>query len=794
MHQRSDRTASLAATPGLAGLLTRVGRRLRTAVWYHGLGTIAAAVSLWLLFSFLADWGLHVPPAVRLFHFAVLLALPVFFAWRGLVRPFRSVPGPDGLAVLVEREHPDLHELLVSAAQLQRIPADDPFGGDPVLRQRVLAAAEERATSLDLARVVDDRPPKKRLAAGLASVAVVAILFALNGELAGIFFDRMVGGSRPWPQRTQLLVDVGIVGESAQVTRGPGRIEVRLARGGDVPIIVTAEGEVPEDVTLRFDDGQELVLASGGSKHFRHTLRSCQEDLAFHVTGGDDLDGEPTVSVVVLQPPDVSGLAVRVEPPAYSGLEPSLVYDRDVEVLAGSRLVVHVLPDPADAIGNARVLPEDRVVALAPAPYPLPPGGSDAGVDPDGADAAPRTAPGLSFELDALASLRYRIELTDDTGLSNPDPGLFAVRVVEDRPPDLLVLSPGRADFETVRSGVLSLRVRAEDDFGLGAFSWSATPFLQEEVPRVGASLDLVPLPREETSADAPGAPRAAHRALARARIEVAELAPPGTTLAEGQQYTLTFEASDNRLPEASTTTSSAVRVRIVTADDLLRRVQDRLARARLTTDGLADLQREKRTRVEELLESLKSDSPLEGGDALALQSALAGQRRVQGDAEALTRELASITETVLYARLDEKAGPLLERLDRALATVADRRFHPEVWRALVAARQEAPVGSPGVAAHLVDILALALEISEEHATGAAAALDRAQSGVGMADVLDALVEAAELQTETLARLEDLLERLAEWDNFQSVLTLTRDILDRQKDLLNQLKTYASDR
>ena len=51
---------------------------------------------------------------------------------------------------------------------------------------------------------------------------------------------------------------------------------------------------------------------------------------------GDDRDGLPRVGVTVLDPPDVTGLAVRVEPPAYSGLEPVLRFDRDVEVLAGS--------------------------------------------------------------------------------------------------------------------------------------------------------------------------------------------------------------------------------------------------------------------------------------------------------------------------------------------------------------------------------------------------------------------------------------------------------------------------
>ena len=42
-------------------------------------------------------------------------------------------------------------------------------------------------------------------------------------------------------------------------------------------------------------------------------------------------------------------------------------------------------------------------------------------------------------------------------------------------------------------------------------------------------------------------------------------------------------------------------------------------------------------------------------------------------------------------------------------------------------------------------------------------------------------------------QLDALTTRLGEWDNFQSVLTLTRDILNRQKNLTERTRKFAEE-
>jgi hypothetical protein len=250
--------------------------------------------------------------------------------------------------------------------------------------------------------------------------------------------------------------------------------------------------------------------------------------------------------------------------------------------------------------------------------------------------------------------------------------------------------------------------------------------------------------------------------------------------------------AADNRQPEAREGRSAAVRVRIVSPDEYLRRLQDRLGRARATASALGELQRTKERRVLELLSSLQSDALLPGDAGDELFAASTGERRVEGDARALSRELCSALEGVLYSRIDERAGPLLDRLDALLAE-SDRIFDGEIWKSL-AAEERAGAGAPsGLADRLLAIAALALEISEVDAPAATAALVRAQQATDLTRIHAEISAAEASQKAVVLKVEKLLEMLAEWDNYQSILSLTRDILNGQKNLSERTREYAKE-
>ncbi len=474
---------------------------------------------------------------------------------------------------------------------------------------------------------------------------------------------------------------------------------------------------------------------------------------------------------------------MAIRPPEYSGLPETIVFNRDVEVLAGSQLTVYVLPFPPDAVGNVRLLPDDIVRPLLPALYPN---------DPDLGD-ADLARQGLTFDHLAEKSIGFRIELVEASGLANPDPGLFRIQVVEDRPPEIHVLAPSRTEFEIVRGGAIPLRARGEDDFGLVSMHWRVLPVGAESdgdlpEPVLAGDFALHDIERIEDR------PRSGHAALGVLRLEADALGTPTTPLAVDQRYVFELIARDNSRPEPNEGRTLPIRARVVTPEELLRRMQERLARARMDALRLSDLQRKKRQRVEELLDSLAGDDSPQADETVAMAAALSGQRRVLGDAQALAHDLAAVAEDILYARLDEKAGALLSFYDARMAEVSELAFQAATWRDLAAAADQGKLGAAGFARNLIALVGLALEISEDHVRAAVVALDEAERALEAPARREALARAAELQSLSHARIEDLLEELAEWDNFQNILALTRDILNRQKALRERTQRYASEK
>lgn len=785
MQQDPAQEAPLSQTPRVDRLLGQLRSALRSSVVGYGLGTWLLVLSAWLLFAFVADWGLRVPSPVRIGHGLILLALALFCFWRNLLRPLWAIPKRRGLALLFERSQPDLEQLLSSAIQFQT----QAGSGNPILIQRVLQRAEEAAGSLESSLVLSKQPMLRRLFKGLAAAALLVLAGLLQPMHTEIFFNRMFGGEMNWPRRTRLSLDLpGLEPVQAELddAQGPGLLRLRVARGTDIPVLIRAEGQVPDLVQLHFEGGRSLELKRTGQNVFRTMLSSCQEDISFYATGGDDLEGRPRVEVVVLQPPDIQGIAIHIQPPAYTGEPEVIVRNSDVEVPSGSQVRVHASTFPKDASGRARLLPQDEFLALQRGPLPsLPVGPAPGGAEPVAEE-------GLYFDYLALDSASYQLLLEDKSGLTNPDPGLFQIKVIEDEAPEILVLSPARSDLEIVMGGVIPLRARFQDDFGVQAASWRIRPAqvdAAESTYRAG-EFSLRQVPRGDTSLGD------ARLVIGNAILEVLEIGTSEAPVALDQRYILEFLASDSREPNANSSQSLPIRARVVTPESLIRRMQERLAQAGREARKLSALQTEKRRRVEELVETFEglSDGDLQdAGEGAALAAALAGQRRVLGDAQELSRSLARVTEDILFARLDDGADLLLNFHLRQLEDAGDVGFQSEPWRAMAEAALANELGPEGFGRNLVLLVDLALSISDEEVQEASLALDQAERALDMSTRIDALAQASELQTGALAKMDLLLEKLAEWDNFQNVLALMRDILNRQKNLLERTEQYATE-
>ncbi|MEZ5979936.1 MAG: hypothetical protein R3F34_17230 [Planctomycetota bacterium] len=749
-------------TPRLAALLRDLRARLVRATLVDATGRLLLVVGAWVGLSFLLDWSLDLPRAVRVVLFVGLLATISVTVLRRLVRGLRGVPDDAALAVVAERGAEHGEDLLVSAVQFQ----SDGGGTSELerdMRGSVLRRAEALAASVDVRALVDARGPARRFGSGFL-VAAAAAVPLLVSPLADEFLARFLGGATPWPQRTYLSLEVV---SGAVVEQDGEDFVLTVPRGGDVALAVHAEGEVPRTVEIRGEDALPQVLLPDRNGVFRAVLRSVTASDRFVVRGGDDRDGSPSARIVVVDPPDLASLVLEVVPPPYTGLETRRVVNTGTTALRGSVVRIYAATRPTDAGAVLQLLPTDR--SLEP----------ERVAPPDDLVATLGDAPVLFHELVLDESLRLRFELTDDRGLSSPDPGLFALDVVEDRAPEIVRLVPTRSDVETSAVGVVRAVLTLRDDFGLSRVAYVVRNGTDGPVVRQG---ELEPSPISDAVST---------EWSATVRLDVADCLASGE--GEGSQLAIEFLAYDTAEPPQEGRDTS-LRVRVLGGDELLRRVKDRLAKARVQASRLSERVLDSRRRIEELADIVDAAGVSTGEEASGLRTMLASARRTQSDGQALLRELTGVCELVLYARLDDKAGGLLEALDREFAGQRSRSFEAEPWRKLVAAQARSPLATEGFGSHLVSIAALGLDLVDGPLERSASALDAATSAQDANELLEGLIAASSAHTEALELVEKLLERLSEWDNYQSVLTLTRDLLERQKALSERTKRFASDR
>lgn len=771
-------TTARVETPLLNALLRRLRGSLSRGVLLHGVGTVLAAGAAWLLFMYAADRLLRLPAPVRILHLAVLAGGTLYLLRRSLFQHVRALPGRPELAMLAERavDRDRRQDLFVSAVQLDgSVPADSPAAE---LVRDVAARAEALAASVDLRRVTDGRGPRRRMATALVALAAATAGLSAEPAMARIFAARMLGANVAWPRATTLEVSVPDDAPGLEVRRPDQEtILVRAARGSDVPLIVTALGDKPEFVTVTFESGTSIEVGPSGPGQYRTLLPSLQESTSLTVVGGDDDRGVPKIVVEVLQPPDIAGLAFVIEPPAYAGLPIRTESETKVSVLAGSRVTVHVKTDPADATGIARTFPDDQVRELESVPFPR------LGPAPTEGD-APAPSPGLSFSDVMVQSLRFRVELTDAAGLGNPDPALFGIEVVPDRRPELLVLAPGRSETEVVEGGVVPLRVLVRDDFGVGGVRLEGRDAATDEV------LDSRPLEvtmvADPTTASE-GRTRVA--ALASNPMEVKALFPSAESLV-GSVTALFIEAKDTREPEPNVSRTSALLVRVVSTDEFMRGQRDGLSAAAEAVERLDRTMEPAKRDLEALLASLSGDAA-ELPDPGALVRAANEARRQRGDLRSIARDLSGLAAAMIYSRLDERSGALERRLSELTAASTERSFDDEAWAAISDELAAGQLGNPERAGDLVRIVGIALEATGPRMEAWISSLEAVRDAGDLESASNALAEADLRLTELRATMDRLTGELGEWDSLQSVLSLTRDILSRQKNLKERTRKAA---
>lgn len=424
----SEKSSPSSIDQSLAALLRQIRR---TQAW-RACWMLTTVALCGLLLIMAVDWFLApVPTAARWALFGLWLVAVILTAKYALSPVMRKI-SPVTLARWLELRHPEMQERISTAVELQ----GQERGISAGLLEELRRAAEMDAEKVDARMEVRSVSNLRRWARpALVLLAVFGLLLAL------------------WPQQSvRLLVravapfsNYGNAGAASFVI-APGDIE--LLEGDALQISVHYQGTAPA-VSLRskWENGvnaEEALTKTGDAylyqldpvtRSFRYAARAGRDESDWH-------------AVTVWPRPALVDAKLRVEPPAYLDLEPTLE-PLDDQVTAVCGTTFHLLAKTNTAIESARLEVGGKQVAEA----------TVTSVSGTSQIDLPWQAeePGL---MEAKVILRHRLG-------HDIEAHAFVIELLEDQVPQVVLLSPLQKELRLRPDEQLELRYDVVEDHAL---------------------------------------------------------------------------------------------------------------------------------------------------------------------------------------------------------------------------------------------------------------------------------------------------------------------------------------
>jgi hypothetical protein len=353
----------------------------------------------------------------------VLAALAAFVALGIAIRRWRRSGDTDAVVGLIEREHPRLHGLLLTAAE-QR---PDESGELDYLQERVVEEAlrYQRQRPFDAALQV-----RLVMAQGMHWIGLGGFVVLFSGLVL------LQTGHSPIPMAADRRVSV---------TPGDAEIE----RGENLVVMARFHRSVPLSATLcvRAEAGGEVripLVRNLNDPVYGGSVPSVQGDLRYSIEF-DGGESTPSYQVRVFDFPRLERADARLQFPEYTGLSPKEIPDtRRVSAVEGTSLDYALLVNKPGITGT--LWQGTNRVATLPA--------AAAGTNV------------LRWHTQLRESQRLALVLQDEAGRTNQRPYALHVDVLTNRPPELKLTFP-RGDQRTSPIEELSLQAEVVDDFGV---------------------------------------------------------------------------------------------------------------------------------------------------------------------------------------------------------------------------------------------------------------------------------------------------------------------------------------
>jgi hypothetical protein len=379
---------------------------------------------------------------VRVIVALIAWSLVVTFSIRFL-RPLLSRWNLIRAAMHVEQDRPDLHERLSSAIELSQ--NDDPnFAASPGLLAHLFKQAEADATAVRPNQMVSgDRVTRWALVLApivIAWLTLTVIPATTHITLAGLYRVLL-----PWQTALPDML--------SQIVVKPG--DVTLVQGDSMDVTAHLSFNINSgSVTLlrKYTNGPTVtdIFQQADPRNYQLHLDNLQQTFTYCVSSAKC--DSPWFTAIVHPRPQLTGIEIRCDYPAYTGLTPTISTDRDgaIQALVGTKVTMRMRTAEPVAMEKSKVVIDGGSAVQSALALTQP----DAG----------KSEYQVQFTLSRTVD--YRINLTNEFDLSNKDEPLHSIVAIPDEVPTITIVSPEPKTSVGVQDNV-PVRYIARDDFGV---------------------------------------------------------------------------------------------------------------------------------------------------------------------------------------------------------------------------------------------------------------------------------------------------------------------------------------
>ncbi|HQU72903.1 MAG TPA: hypothetical protein PLG66_11425, partial [Calditrichia bacterium] len=427
--------------------LRQVNRRRNYARSARALLSAATLIGLVVVGLCLVDWLFELNVTARIAFWVLSAAVLAWWGVRDILPALRSAfqPSPEDLDQLsrqIGRQTPGLEDALVNFLQIYR---DEGIAAQPMIKHLSLEQLYQRFRDVDLLKafsVESLSQPAIRLGAVWGALLLLLIAFP---NVVGQTLLKLVHPTQSFQQPLPITLenitgDMTILKNETAALRG-----IFQGVNPDRLWLVVQNSEAAGDSVTE----ERLEIVAGAGRSFEYEIKHVKNNFRYWFEAAVNLApfrNRPALSAVgqitVQERPVIRELQVKLDYPAYTRREPTLLSPNSGEITALKGTTASLNLNANKTLGKATIVFEDgQTVAL---------------------QVREQRAAG-SFTVDGNA--QYRIEIEDPQGNGNYQPVQWSVFALSDEMPFVEITRPGE-DVDLGDELSLALAANARDDFG----------------------------------------------------------------------------------------------------------------------------------------------------------------------------------------------------------------------------------------------------------------------------------------------------------------------------------------